>query len=324
MSLRSLALSCAAVLVAPSVALADPVGDCINANEKAIKLYSDGKLTEALAENAKCAVAACPSSITQTCTSRADQINASLPTIVFEAKDDAGSDLVDVKITVDGVASSQSITSLFTLNPGAHKFAFAAAGKVSVEKTYALRQSEKGRRETLVLHDVAKATPPPQVEQPSVPPTTAPATPASTPTDTSTSPASGTGQRIAGGVIAGVGLIGGAIIGGIFVSMWNDAQNTIAANCPANTTDPAKCPDKQSPAYPSPAQQAGTKANSDALTDSYIFGTAFGVGGALIVAGVIVFFTAPKGGPSKTAWSLAPSVTTTKTGFQGLTLRGEF
>jgi len=69
---------------------ADPTtADCLNASESSIKLRSDHKLRAAREQLLVCSLAACPTDVRAECARRVEIVNASIPTIVFEAKDAA-------------------------------------------------------------------------------------------------------------------------------------------------------------------------------------------------------------------------------------------
>lgn len=289
---------------------ADVDDDCIAASSSSADLQAKGQLVEARAAIAKCAASACPTQIRTLCVDRAEKLASMIPSIVFDVKDASANDIPSVTVTIDGVQSAQSITSAFTANPGAHKFAFRSGSSAIVEKTFVLRESERGRRETIVLST----------------PTAPNATSAQTPTTTTTqnptesdkhnaqpdvTPASrGSGQRIAGITILSVGIVGGvaaAIFGGLFVGRHNDFTTV----CPTPTT-------------PGCINGAPSSTVTSIINDENTFelaGAVTGVlGGVAIITGIIVFATAPKSS-SSSALRLVPTV-----GFRqaGLSLTGVF
>jgi hypothetical protein len=279
-------------------ARADTDDDCAAASAAATDLQKQGKLVESRTAILKCAAAVCPAQLRDVCNLRADRLAAAIPTIVFDVKDGDGNDLADVTVSIDGVASSQSIMAAFTANPGAHKFTFQV-GRQSVEKTFVLHESEKGRRETITFANAAK---PPEVKVTLPVETNTATTTATTSPDQTAS--DGSGRRIAGGVIAVLGLLGGGVVGGIFMGMYASNHSAFLRDCPTvqtcNTT-------------------LATADSSAETTDSTAGAVAFVAGGVLAVVGALIFFTAPKG-PSKTALTIVPSVGT----LNGLFLGGQF
>jgi len=291
-----------AVMLAGQVA-ADVDDDCLAASNAATTLQTHGKLVEARSSILKCAAAACPQQIRDFCNRRADQLLSSIPTIVFDVKDEGGNDLADVAVAVDGALTSQSITSAFSANPGTHKFTFQVAGRPPVEKTFVLHESEKGRRETIALASAAK---PPEVKPIVSTPveTVNTATSTTTATPEQTNAGDGSGRRIAGGVLAGIGVLGGGVIGGVFMGMWASSHSAFTRDCPTQQTCNMGL--------------ATQDANAE-TTDSTVGAVALIAGGVLAVVGAVIFFTAPKG-PSKTALTVVPSVGS----LNGLFLKGEF
>jgi hypothetical protein len=88
----------------------------------------------------------------------------------------------------------------------------------------------------------------------------------------------GDGQRVLGVVVAGVGVLGlaaGSIFGLMSISKNSEADE----NC--NPRDPTKCSD------------VGKAAGDDAILFGNISTIAFIAGGALLVGGAIVYFSAP-------------------------------
>jgi hypothetical protein len=86
------------------------------------------------------------------CAKHLQEVNAAIPTIVFEAKDPAGNDLVDVKVSVDGKLLVERLDgTAIPLDPGPHKFTFASPSFGSVDKQLVLREGQKDRREQVAF-----------------------------------------------------------------------------------------------------------------------------------------------------------------------------
>jgi serine/threonine-protein kinase len=93
--------------------------------------------------------------------SRVADVNSAMPTIIFEAKDAAGNDMVAVKVTMDGQPLATRLEGApLSIDPGEHTFRFETDGQPGVQKTFVIRESEKDRRELIVLGAVAASTPP--------------------------------------------------------------------------------------------------------------------------------------------------------------------
>jgi hypothetical protein len=80
------------LLAAPRFAeAADPTtADCLSASESSLSLRNQHKLREARAALLICSAASCPGDVRAECTRRVSEVNAAIPTIVFEAKDSSG------------------------------------------------------------------------------------------------------------------------------------------------------------------------------------------------------------------------------------------
>jgi hypothetical protein len=125
------------------------------------------------------------------------------------------------------------------------------------------------------------------------PPPVAPVTTAtSTPPPDLPPPSSGSGQKVAGLVVGGVGIVGlglGAVFGLVATGKESDSQKL----CPTTATT---C-----------GSSSGIQENDDAKTQATLSTVAFVAGGALVVAGAVLYLTAPKARPA-TAIRLTPAV----------------
>jgi hypothetical protein len=117
-------------------------------------------------------------------------------------------------------------------------------------------------------------------------------------------PAPGRTQRIAGGVVAGVGLVGFGISTALAVvarSKYNDASSY----CEGNHCD-----------------QPGLDQRKDAVRGGNIATVVGGLGLAALTAGVVIFLTAPPSKPKEAP--RAAAAIALHAGFHGLLLRGEW
>jgi hypothetical protein len=151
--------SCAALLAASvggvtsTAHAADPTtSDCLAASEAALKLGNDHKLRGERSQLLVCAAASCPADIRKECLRRVDEVNAQIPTIVFQAKDGASKDISAVKITMDGEVIAQRLegTSL-SVDPGNHTFVFETSGEPAVQEQLFITEGEKDRRERILF-----------------------------------------------------------------------------------------------------------------------------------------------------------------------------
>jgi hypothetical protein len=242
------------------------LAECVAANEQAGPLEQAGSLRAARASLMQCVAPSCPAVVRDDCAKRETQLAAAIPSVVFEAKDGAGNDLSAVIVTVDGaVLATELAGNALEVDPGEHTFRFEAAGLPPVEKQLILHVAEKNRRERIVLGTVA-----PALEViPIAPPH---------PTVHERGGAEGAGQRILGIAIAGIGVAGlavGSAFGLEANSKWQQAQRDCSVGCGSGA----------------PARSEAALAHQDATTANVLFP----VGGAAVIAGVVLWIIAPRG-----------------------------
>jgi hypothetical protein len=121
-SLVSLVVAAAFV---PSTAFADDKADCLDAVSKGQRFRDVHKLVEAREQFRVCAAVRCPAVIKTDCANWFTEVEKALPTVVLAAKNQAGADVVHVKVTVDGQPLvSQLDGEAVPLNVGPHNFDF--------------------------------------------------------------------------------------------------------------------------------------------------------------------------------------------------------
>jgi|HubBroStandDraft_1064217.scaffolds.fasta_scaffold12030_3 hypothetical protein len=284
-------------LVSRAEAASPSTAECLAAADSSIQLRDQHQLRAARTQMLVCASPSCPSAIQTECLRRVDQINAALPTVVFEAKDPAGNDLSNIKVDMDGQPLVDRLDgSAVPLDPGEHHFHFTAPGGIVADKTIVIHESEKDRHERIVI-----GTP--------LPPGTAQPAPAGAVSPTPAEPAEdpGASRRTTAYVVGGVGVVGlavGAIFGGLALSSASSSKS----ECSTSDCGTSKFNQSQSD-------------YNTASTDGTVSTVAFIAGGAALVAGGILFLTAPKASSSATGsvWQFSPAVGSTGL---GLTVKG--
>jgi hypothetical protein len=170
------------------------------------------------------------------------------------------------------------------VDAGAHVIEAKAPGKKPWRTTITSKDGEVMRVDVPALEDApleAAPPPPPSPKGVTAPPPPPPSRDA------------GGGQRIAGLVVAGVGIVGLGL--GTFFAL--DAKSKWSS-----VTD--KCPDK---VCPDAATRDSVAATKDSASTSATLGTVgFVAGGALLVGGAVLFFTAPKGPAAERAVRVTP------------------
>jgi hypothetical protein len=148
-------------LMAGDARAADDKEVCVRAVEHAQNVRLDGKLREAREGFMTCARAVCPDAIRQDCTRWVTEVDASLPSIVFEAVWADGHDVTGMTVSLDGkpLAGAEPGRAV-PLDPGEHTFRFDVAGAASIETRNVVREGEKNRilRVTFTPSAPAEAT----------------------------------------------------------------------------------------------------------------------------------------------------------------------
>ncbi len=156
-------IASAVSLFAPASRAADPtMADCLGASETSIRLRSAHHLREARQQLLVCAALTCPAEVRSECERRVVAVNAAIPTLVFDAKDASGNDLLAVSVAMDGKPLAERLEgTAISLDPGAHSFHFESPGHAPVDKSFVLREGEKDRRERITFGAAATASNPP-------------------------------------------------------------------------------------------------------------------------------------------------------------------
>jgi hypothetical protein len=319
-SLTTLVLLTLVIAAPRSASAANPtMSECLSANENAIKLRGDHKLRQARDQALVCAASSCPGEVRETCQARVRDLSAAIPTIVFLAKDGAGQDLVDIRVSMDGEAIGDRLDGTgIPVDPGQHKFTFEVAGQRPVERLLVISEGQKDRREAIRLGAPAASTAPSPnaILAPTTPngTGTSPASSAVAPTEPVAGGSPGGRQRIAGIVVGAAGVVGlglGAVFGGLAASDWSSAKaacNGKPVSCTTSSSSP------------------GFQDEGSATTKATISTVGFIAGGALVAGGVVVFLTAPKGSSSEAPASArgVDVVPSAGPGGTGMTIRGRF
>ena len=136
-------------------ARADEADMCLSAPVEGQKLRKAGKLLAAHEKFTSCARKTCPGEIIQDCTRWAGEVEVATPTVVMAARDQAGHDLADVSVSIDGKPPVPMSARSTSVDPGSHKFVFrraetpgvplAAGADSEIEQVTILREGEKNR-----------------------------------------------------------------------------------------------------------------------------------------------------------------------------------
>jgi hypothetical protein len=137
-------------------ALAIDKAACVAAAQEGQELRDAKRLGEAREKLLLCAQSACPEVIRNDCTGWLDDIESRRSSLVFSAKDAAGNDLSDVKVSAGGKLIVDRLDgSAVFLDPGAYTLVFEAGGK-QTEKKVIVAEGQKARAIDIVIGDAEK------------------------------------------------------------------------------------------------------------------------------------------------------------------------
>lgn len=141
-----------AIIATMTPAWGDARTECVTASEKAQQARNAGRLSEAREQLAICGRAECPKLIQSDCTNWMSEVIAVLPTVIPAAKDRKGRDLIDVKVLLDGKVVSETIDGKpFPVDPGVHVFKFETKGAPPIDEKIVVKQGEKNRIVTVTF-----------------------------------------------------------------------------------------------------------------------------------------------------------------------------
>jgi hypothetical protein len=288
------------------------MSECLSANDNAIKLRGDHKLRQARDQALVCSSASCPGEVRDACQLRVKDLNAAIPTVVFEVKDPSGNDLSAVVVKMDGQPFADHLDgTAVPVDPGDHAFSFAAMGQPEVDKSVVIYEGDKSRRERIQMGG-SLASPPPASTLPAPAPLVmAPSSetqPIPQPTTTGRST-----QKVIGLTLGGVGVVGigvGSVLGLLTLSAWSSVKNACGSGGPSNC------------AASSPSSVTADR--NAAETDGTISTVAFIAGAGLVATGLVVFLTGTPHGDKENPSPAMAVVPTFGPSQAGVALSGAF
>jgi hypothetical protein len=284
------------VMAASGICAAAPTdSECVAAGTAADQLRNAGKLSAARAKLAACASSGCSGQLRQACARKLAAIDAAMPVVVLEVKDEASNTLSAVRVTMDGLPLVDRLDgSPIAIDPGKHRFVFEAEGFHQGESTFVAQEGQKNLRWVVFL-DPARSPPSPVHNRSLVSVTTSPAVPRAEPTNSAERR-----QKNIGLVLGSVG-IGSLAVGTIWAIMSKmNYDHATDSECGGDTNHCS-----------AQGIADGRTAHHQAAVATVGFVGAF----AFLTAAAVTYFTAPK--PAEIA--LGPAVTERG---GGLTLAG--
>jgi len=143
-----------------SARAADEKQVCLGAYISAQRLRNEDKLVEAREQLLICARDVCPATLKKDCTTWAGEVEQALPSVVIDARNADGGDVIDVKVTVDGKPFADRIDGKpKSINPGVHTFHYETEGAPAMDEKVAIRAGEKMRKLTVKFAGKGKSPP---------------------------------------------------------------------------------------------------------------------------------------------------------------------
>lgn len=119
---------------------------CAASAEHAQQLRDEGKYRRAREQMLVCARDVCPGPIKSDCGKWLTELDRDAPTVVFGARDNKGSDVLDVKVSMDGAPIQERLDGKPVLvDSGEHTFKFESKDGAVKEERVLVRAAEKAR-----------------------------------------------------------------------------------------------------------------------------------------------------------------------------------
>jgi hypothetical protein len=269
---------------------APPENACGADTSAAERLRSAGDLSGARARLTACLSAGCPSELQQ-CARRLAEIDAQMPTIVVEARDEANDYVTDARVTMDGAPWLERLEGKeIAVNPGEHRLTLDAPGFRRADITFEASEQQKRLRVVVSLISARGSAPASPLASPSAVPSRGPA-----------ERSLGTGRKV--GLALGAVSLGGLAVGTIFSILSKSTyDHALGSECggDSNRCSPDGIAD-------------GRTAHHQAAVATVGFATA----AVFLAAGAAVYFTSSEHG----SVAVTPAVGAST---QGLTMVGKW
>ena len=203
------------MLTASSAARAASTEACLAAYERSQELRLNGKFEASREQLSQCVDESCPGLVRKDCSQWLGELDAAMPTIIFNARDAEGKDLVSARVRVDGNVMLEKLDGKpHPIDPGVHVFRYDLEGFEPSEETVVIQEAEKNRVLLAKLRRVPVAS---FVDPPR--------------------------HDVAAGVLVGVGAIGVAGFAYLALSGLHDRDDLAARcapHCPEGEVDAAR------------------------------------------------------------------------------------
>jgi hypothetical protein len=255
--------------------------DCLTANESSLTLRNHFDLRATRAQLLVCSAASCPADIRNECIRRMGEVNVAMPTIVFDAKDAAGHNVLGVTVKMDGELLAQRLEgTALSIDPGQHTFTFEVPGHPTLARELLILEGEKDRRERITFETIGKA-----------PPARAPG-----------ADVSGVAATDGGGARLGPTRLAALVLGGVGVAALGVGMGYAVAAIARRDAASVNCPTSQCAKSEDVARWNSARSAGNVATVASV------VGAASLAGGVTLWLIAKPhaGAPPNTQVSLAP------------------
>jgi hypothetical protein len=175
-SIRVAGASLALVALLAADGRADDTDACLAAYERSQELRKEGKFRASREKLVECLRASCPSLVKKDCSRWVAELEPATPTVIVNARDAQGKDLIAVRVLVDGALLVERLDGRpHEVDPGEHVFRYEGEGAEPIEEKVVVQVGEKNR--VLTARFAAPTSPsseaPAKAPEPSRPPTAA-------------------------------------------------------------------------------------------------------------------------------------------------------
>jgi hypothetical protein len=162
----------ASVALFPNAGRADDTDACLAAYERSQELRKAGKFRAAREELVACVRATCPSLVKKDCSRWISELEPATPTVIVNARDHQGKDILAVRVLVDGTVLVERLDGKpHEVDPGEHVFRYEVEGSDPIEEKLVVQVGEKNRVITARFAAPATHYEAPVKSEPSRPPT---------------------------------------------------------------------------------------------------------------------------------------------------------
>jgi hypothetical protein len=127
-------------------ARADDTDACLSAYEKSQQLRKEGKLSSSREQLNLCVQPKCHNLIKRDCSKWMAELEKVAPTVIVNARDKEGRDLLSVRVLVDGAVFQDRLDGKpHEVDPGLRVFRFEREGSLLAEERVVIQEGEKSR-----------------------------------------------------------------------------------------------------------------------------------------------------------------------------------